>query len=252
MSLSGLKFHAGCAMSVRRASWVVATAIGVATGTLVARVYGARRGFHYAGGFAAATVAQQASIRLLQRRIGPERGSPADLLTLSRASCGAALAGLLATGIRDRTGPAGWLGWLATLLGATVSDWLDGPLARRLGPTRIGKTLDIEADSWLTLWSAAGAVRWGDLPPWCVLPPLLRYGHPALDLLGGGVPDGGGSRLNRLTGTAQMALIITALAPFRRRPSRRALALLAVAVSGSQGTRHVWSALGGVRRPGDR
>ena len=230
-------------MSVRRASWVVASAIGVATGTLVARVYGARRVLRYTGGFAAATVAQQASIRLLQRRIGPEHGSMADLLTLSRASCGATLAGLLATGIRDRTGPAGWLGWLATLLGATLSDWLDGPLARRFGPTRIGKVLDIEADSWLTLWSAAGAVRWGDLPPWCLLPPLLRYGHPALDLLSGGLPGGGVSWLNRVTGTAQMALIITALAPFRRRPSRRALALLAVAVSGSQGTRHLWQLL---------
>ena len=95
-------------------------------------------------------------------KIGPEQSSLADTLTLSRAATGAVLAGLVASGIRDRKGIAGWIGWLMPLFG--VTDWLDGPLARRAGPTCLGGVLDIEADSWLTLWSAAGAVAWGNIP----------------------------------------------------------------------------------------
>ena len=62
----------------------------------------------------------------------------------------------MTSGIRERKGIAGWIGWLMPLLG--VTDWLDGSLARRAGPTRLGSVLDIEADSWLTLWSATGTV----------------------------------------------------------------------------------------------
>lgn len=153
----------------------------------------------------------------MTRRIGPERASLADALTLSRATCGAVLAGLVSAGVRDRAGPAGRLGWLATLTGATVTDWLDGPLARQAGPTQIGKALDIEADSWLTLWSAAGAVAWGGLPRWCLLPPLLRYTQPLLAFRSGGVPTGGGPWWSRATGVAQMALIVAALSPFHSR-----------------------------------
>src|SRR5438309_7224892 len=32
---------------------------------------------------------------------------------------------------RSRRGRAGWLGWTTLLYGAIVSDWLDGPIARR-------------------------------------------------------------------------------------------------------------------------
>src|SRR5581483_5836458 len=98
-----------------------------------------------------------------------------DPLSLARLSCGNVLVGLVASGVRDRRGPGGVLAWSLALFGATVLDWLDGPLARRTGATRHGVILDIEADSWLTLWSAVAATCWGGLPRWVMLPPLLRY-----------------------------------------------------------------------------
>jgi len=126
------------------------------------------------------------------RDTGEKQEWLADVLTLSRATTGAVLAGLVASGIRDRTGIAGRLSWSMLLLGVTALDWLDGPLARHAGATRLGSVLDIEADSWLTLWSAACATAWGDLPRWCLLPPILRYLDPLLDLRRGKLPRGGG------------------------------------------------------------
>src|SRR5438309_11980281 len=76
---------------------------------------------------------------------------------------------------RSRRGRAGWLGWTTLLYGAIVSDWLDGPIARRLGTSELGATLDIEADSWLTLSTSAVAVAAGGLPAYVVAPPILRY-----------------------------------------------------------------------------
>ena len=102
------------------------------------------------------------------------------------------MVGVVVSGVRDRTGPAGWVAVLATLCGATLSDWLDGPLARHYGPTRLGAVLDIEADSWLTMWAAAAAVAWGELPHWCLLAPLLHYAHAARALWRGTLPRGGG------------------------------------------------------------
>src|SRR5437588_12900107 len=89
---------------------------------------------------------------------------------------------------------------LALLLGCTVCDWLDGPLARRLGPTPLGAALDLEADSWLTLWGAAAAYRLGGVPGPSLLPPALRYPLAA----------GSGVRLGtweRAAGVAQMVAI---------------------------------------------
>ncbi|HEU5441541.1 MAG TPA: hypothetical protein VFU88_19815, partial [Ktedonobacterales bacterium] len=73
--------------------------------------------------------------------------------------------------------------------------------------------LDIEADSWLTLWCAAAAVAWGGLPWIVLLPPLAHYLHPALALRRGRLPAGGGPWWARATGVAQMALLLGALAP---------------------------------------
>lgn len=115
--------------------------------------------------------AQHLCLSALLRKTGDQEASLADMLTLSRATTGAVLAGLVASRIRDRTGAAGRLRWLMIMLAATLCDWLDGPIARHVGTTQLGGVLDIEADSWLTLWSAVSATRWGDLPFWCLLPP---------------------------------------------------------------------------------
>ena len=93
----------------------------------------------------------------------------ANLLTLSRAAGAALLAGTAAS---PKLGQR--VAWLALLWGGP-SDWLDGPLARLDGATRLGRLLDLEADSWLALWAAAAAWRAGDLPWFGVLPPLMRY-----------------------------------------------------------------------------
>jgi phosphatidylglycerophosphate synthase len=207
---------------------------------MIARAYGPRRAARYATGLAAALAVQHVALRAAMRATGTREASPGDLLTLGRATGGAVLAGLVAAGVRDRAGAAGRLGWLVALLGATLSDWLDGPLSRRAGPTRLGRVLDLEADSWLTLWAAAGAVAWSGLPRWCLLPPLLRYAGPLLDLVRGELPAGGGPRWSRATGTAQMALILVALAPVDRRlrwppeRRRRVLARAAWPISGAQ------------------
>jgi phosphatidylglycerophosphate synthase len=162
----------------------------------------------------------------------------ADLLTYARATCGAVLAGLLAAAIRDRGGPSDRLGFAASLLGATTLDWLDGPLARRTGPTRLGAVLDIEADSWLTFWCAAAATAWGGLPRWCLLPPLLRYLDPLVALRAGRLPAGGGPWWARVTGAAQMLLFLTALASLPLR--RTVLRVISGVVSGAQTASLLW------------
>jgi phosphatidylglycerophosphate synthase len=193
---------------------------GLAT---IGAAYGRRRIPPALAGLAAALVLQRAFLWACQRRIGPERASTADLITLSRGASGALLVGLLAARLRDRTGPAGWLAWAATLWAATLGDWLDGPLARRRGPTRLGAALDIEADSWVTLWSAAYAVFGRALPSWCLLAPVARYLHPLLDARAGRLPRGGGPWWARVTGAAQMGMVLLALAPTRRSWRRRLL-----------------------------
>jgi phosphatidylglycerophosphate synthase len=194
---------------------VLGLCVAALVALIIASVYDEPAGLRGLVGLLAALIVQDVVIAALRRRIGPERASVADLLTLGRATAGAILAGLVASGVHDRAGPAGWLGLAVTILGGTACDWLDGPLARRLGPTRLGGALDIEADSWLTLWSAAAAVAWGGLPWWALLAPILRYAHPLLDVVGGGLPTGGGPWWSRVSGVAQMALIFAALAPLQ-------------------------------------
>ena len=176
---------------------------------------------------AAALLGQQVLVALaLKRRTEPDgsrhRLSLVDGITLSRGGTGALMVGLIASGVRDRRGPAGWLGWLALLYGAIVSDWLDGPIARRLGTSEAGVMLDIEADSWLTLCSSAAAVSWGGLPAYVVAPPIARYVRIAA--LRRWVPYrqlvSGDPLWTRHIGMAQMMLFIAALAPFGGRATR--------------------------------
>ena len=183
----------------------------------------------FRAGMGTALVAQQALIALALRR--PRQESPGwnrhrlslvDALTLSRGGTGAVMLGLIASGVRRRRGTTGWLGWFALIYGAIVSDWLDGPIARRLGTSNVGAMFDIEADSWLTLCSSAAAVSWGGLPVYVVAPPLARYLR--LAALRAYVPYrelvSGDPLWTRHIGMAQMMLFIAALAPFSGRATR--------------------------------
>lgn len=93
------------------------------------------------------------------------------------------------------------------LCAGVVSDWLDGPLARRAGPSSYGARLDVEADSLLTLGAAIAAVRCG-APRVVLLSPLARYAvvwvRPSL--------SSDERRWDRITGVAQMVVLAIAIA----------------------------------------
>jgi len=98
----------------------------------------------------------------------------ANLLTMSRVVGASLISGTAAApGVGHRAA-------ILALLWGGPSDWLDGPLARRDGPTALGAWLDIEADSWLTLWAAMATYRTRVLPRISLLPPILRYAIPVL------------------------------------------------------------------------
>jgi len=198
------------------------------------RSYDLTKAIRYVAGLMLTLMTQYAFISAMIHVIGTEQSSLADALTLNRGANGAVLAGLVTSGIRERKGIAGWIGWLMPLLG--VTDWLDGALARQAGPTRLGGVLDIEADSWLTLWSAAGAVAWGEVPGWCLLPPIIHYLEPLLALMQGKLPQGGGPWWYRLAGASQMGLLIVALAPFDWRQRKQFLTAASFPISIGQCT----------------
>lgn len=177
---------------------------------------------------------QHACLLLLRQRMGPEPNSVANLLTLCRATLGSILAALVLAGFSERLSPVGWLGAALAIGAATLLDWIDGPLARRSGPTRFGAVLDIESDSWLTLTCGAAAVTWGALPWWCLLAPLLRYIQPALTLRRGGLPAGGGPWWSRVTGVGQMVLLLGALLPIAHPQRLLLLSIAAVPISAAQ------------------
>jgi phosphatidylglycerophosphate synthase len=181
------------------------------------QTYGFRAAMRFCVGMDATVLLQQGIVAVTLRRHAPRRRlSLVDLMTLSRGAAAAALVGVLVSGVRDRRGPAGWIGWFALLYGAILCDWLDGPIARRMGGSSIGAAFDIEADSWLTLTSASAAAVWGGLPPAVLSAPLLRYllAAAALRRLPFRQAASGEGRWERHTGIAQMLLFIGALAPF--------------------------------------
>lgn len=211
-----------------QAMWLFAYAL-IAAGLIscVVQSFGARVGLRFILFLCAFLALAALTLHLLRRRIGSEPNTLANLLTLSRLIVGCALAAFVLSGARDRMAAASILIWALAVLSATAVDWLDGPLARKEGPTRFGAVLDIESDSWLTLWSAGAAVTLGSLPWIVLLPPIVRYIHPLLDLRAGGLPSGGGPWWGRATGVAQMALLLAAFAPITG-PARDAV--LAVVV----------------------
>jgi phosphatidylglycerophosphate synthase len=164
-------------------------------------------------------IVQQTLVGLaLNQRAAEKPGglSLVDFMTLSRGGGAAILVGLLASGVRDRRGRAGWIGWSALIYGAILCDWLDGPIARRMGTSEAGAVFDFEADSWLTLCSAAAAVAWGQLPMYVAVAPLLRYPLLFLALRRMPYPQiiSGDPLWVRHIGMAQMMLFMGALAPY--------------------------------------
>jgi phosphatidylglycerophosphate synthase len=123
---------------------------------------------------------------------------------------------------------AGWIGWSSLIYGSIVSDWLDGPIARRLGTTsELGAVLDLESDSWLTLAAAASAATWGGLPAYCMAAPLARYAllMAALREIPYEHVYADEPAWARPLGIAQMALFTAATAPFGRASTRFAVRL---------------------------
>jgi phosphatidylglycerophosphate synthase len=201
-------------VSATQAVWLLCLAIGIPLTLLTMRNFGPAVGVRFAAFLVTACLLALLALAALRRRIGPEPNRLATVLTLSRLVTACALAAFVLAGARDRLQLAAVVLWVLVVLTATVSDWLDGPLSRREGATRFGSTLDIESDSWLTLWSAAAAVLLGGLPWICLLPPLVRYMHPILTLGAGKLPVGGGPWWSRVTGMTQMALLMAGFAPF--------------------------------------
>jgi CDP-diacylglycerol--glycerol-3-phosphate 3-phosphatidyltransferase len=154
-----------------------------------------------------------------------------NLVTMSRGFAAAALAGQAAS----RSVRVGV--WVALVLSCTVADWIDGPLARHYGTTRLGALLDLEADSWLTLWAAIAAWRAETLPALSLLPAAIRYPvfvFAQLCRQPRKPEPGTGAVFERFTGTLQMVVLVAALAPSKRvrRQARRFAPLAATAQLG--------------------
>lgn len=208
-----MKQQSGIRLTAAQAVWLLAVVIGIPLAVLTTRDYGTQVALRFVIYLALACVLWVVLLAALRRRIGPEPNRWATVLTHSRLVTGCALAAFVLAGARDRLQTSAVVLWALVVLTATVSDWLDGAIGRREGPTRFASSLDIESDSWLTLWSAVAAILLGGLPWICLLPPVVRYIHPLLALRAGKLPVGGGPWWSRVTGMTQMAVLMAAFAP---------------------------------------
>lgn len=202
----------------------------------IGRRYGGAAGVRFAGASVTALLAQQALVGVAARRHGVQL-TLIDAVTLSRGMAASVLIGLLAFGVRHRSGVAGWMGWCSMVYGSIVCDWLDGPIARRTGSTsELGALLDLESDSWLTIAGAAAATGWGGLPAYCRAAPAARYvlllmalrKMPYSQIYAEEPPWA------RQTGIAQGALFTAALAPFGGRVTRLTVRLAAPIIASMQ------------------
>jgi phosphatidylglycerophosphate synthase len=190
----------------------------------------------FAAGSMAVLLIQQILVGVAVKRKGAHL-TLVDAMTLSRGLAAGLMIGLVASGVRDRAGPAGWLGWGSMLYGSVVCDWLDGPIARRTGATSdLGAVLDLESDSWLTLAASASAATWAGLPAFCMAAPLARYVFllSALRTIPYSRIYSGEPAWARQTGIAQGALFTAALAPFGGRFTRTALRFAAPIIAPMQ------------------
>src|SRR2546422_901022 len=151
-------------------------------------------------------------LRRAIRRIGRDAGQIARILLTHEHPdhAGGARAVARATGV-EMGGAAqladgellGVQGGLAVLIAlfccGVISDWIDGPLARRRGETAEGRARDLRADSLLTLGAAIAALRHARL----LWPALLA---PAAHYLARAPRDDDERRWDRATGVAQMSL----------------------------------------------
>ena len=128
----------------------------------------------------------------------------------------------------------------AVLVVGSLTDALDGPIARRLGQdTKLGAYADGEADLVLAVALTLAGVRHGTLPACARWLPAARYALPIGAAFGtafaGGRPPALEHTLpGRLCGVAQAGLLGFALAPRRFRPpadTRRALLAISAALN---------------------
>src|SRR3989442_11397246 len=198
-------------------------AASAAPALVMRRRYGRRAGARFAAGSMLAMLAQQSLVGVAASRTNASL-SAVDAMTLSRGVASAVLVGLLVSGVRCRNGLAGWLGWGSLVYGSIVCDWLDGPIARRVGATsELGAGLDLESDSWLTLAASPSAAPWGGLPGYCRAAPLARYalGAAAIRRIPYARIYADEPPWARPFGIAQMALFMAATAPFGAAPPLR-------------------------------
>lgn len=146
----------------------------------------------------------------------PEDLDAVDALTLSRGLGASIVAASALVGPRDRRSYSARIAWPLALSGSTLTDWIDGPLARRRGrgPTRLGRVLDLELDSWLTLATTFAGTRLGTLDALCLITPSLRYLAMAAPIPYEDVHAIGKSDRARNLGITQMALALASFAPF--------------------------------------
>lgn len=204
-----------------RTGWVRITSGGVAAILLASVPFWSdrRRGARFVATALGTFLFQQILIaRALSHH---EDGEPDDLdavdtLTLSRGLGASIVAASALAGPRDRRGYAAMIAWPLALSGSTLTDWIDGPLARRRGrgPTRLGRVLDLELDSWLTLATTFAGTRLGTLDALCLITPSLRYLAMASPIPYEDVHAVGKSDRARNLGITQMALALASFAPF--------------------------------------
>src|SRR5258706_10176534 len=94
----------------QRAGWIIGLAVALPVAAALLASYGAGPALRFATGAVLVAGIQWLVIGALRRRIGPERASPPDLVTLLRAALGMLLVGLVASGVAGRVGGGGWLG----------------------------------------------------------------------------------------------------------------------------------------------
>jgi phosphatidylglycerophosphate synthase len=178
---------------------------------------------HRGAGFVVAALGSFLVQQILIARglAGHDDGEPDDLdavdaLTLSRGLGASIVAAAALAGPRDRWSYAARLAWPLALSGSTLTDWIDGPLARRRGrgPTRLGRVLDLELDSWLTLATTFAGTRLGTLDAVCLITPSLRYLAMASPISYQDVHTVGKSDRARNLGISQMTLALASFAPF--------------------------------------
>lgn len=203
-----------------RRGWVRITGAGLVAIFLAALPFAIdrrRRGATFVAVALSSFFAQQSLVALaLDRRSDeePDDLDAVDALTLSRGLAASIIAASALAG--HRRSYAANIAWPLALSGSTLTDWIDGPLARRRGrgPTRLGRVLDLELDSWLTLATTFAGTRLGTLDRVCLITPSLRYLAMASPISYENVHAVGKSDRARNLGIAQMTFALASFAPF--------------------------------------